>query len=219
SIPIHDWLKERFKKDTPLIYYGADFNKMPPGNNLSKWDLIGNDYILFVAMMVPDKGPDIILEAYSKLKTDKKLLMVGDTHYHKDFFNSLKLKYSTNTNIIFTGFQYGDSYKEYMSNAYIYAHPFRSDGTSPSLLQSLALGNCIVANSSEETSAAIENAGVLFERDSPDSMAEKLQYLLDNHELVEELRIKSKALARKKYDWDIIVSQYEKVFQDVLNRK
>lgn len=218
NIPIHDWLKERFNKDTPIIYYGVDFNKIPPGDNLSKWGLIGDDYILFVAMMVPDKGPDIILEAYSKLKTDKKLLMVGDTHYHRAYYSTLKEKYSNNKNIIFTGFQYGDAYKEYMSNAYIYSHPFRSDGTSPSLLQSLALGNCIVANSTEETSSAIENAGILFERDSPTSLAEKLQFLIDNPSLIFEYKIRSLALAKRKYNWEIIVDQYENVFHKVMNK-
>lgn len=219
NIPIHDWIKEKFNRNTPILYYGADFDKILPGENLFRWGLVGNDYILFVAMMVPDKGPDIILEAYSKLKTNIKLLMVGDTHYHKDFFNSLKLKYSNNANIIFTGFQYGNSYKEYMSNAYIYVHPFRSDGTSPSLLQSLALGNCIVANSSEETSAAIENAGVLFDRDSSISLGEKLQFLIDNPNLINEYKNKSLALAKRKYDWEDIVTQYENVFNNVLQSK
>ncbi|MCL5030754.1 MAG: glycosyltransferase family 4 protein [Bacteroidetes bacterium] len=216
NAPIHDWFKERFQKDTPLIYYGADFNKIPPGNNLSKWGLIGNDYILFVAMMVPDKGPDIILEAYSKLNTDKKLLMVGDTHYHKDYYYALKERYSDNPKVIFTGFQYGDAYREYMSNAYIYVHPFRSDGTSPSLLQSMALGNCIVANSAEETSAALEDGGILFEKDSPDSLAEKLQFLMDNPNLIIEYQSRSLSLAKRKYDWEEIVTQYENVFKNVI---
>lgn len=212
NVPISDWLLKEFRKKTPIIYYGADFNKVEPGDNLAKWGLKGDDYFLFVAMMVPDKGPDIILEAYSKLRSDKKLLMVGDTHYHKLFFSSLRERYAKNPNIIFTGFQYGNSYKEYMSNANIYVHPFRSDGTSPSLLQALAYGNCVVANSSGETIAAIEDAGVIFDRDSADSLAEKLQHLINKPEEIALYRHRSLKLARRKYDWDEIVKQYEDVF-------
>ena len=221
NIPIRDWILEKYKRDTPVIYYGGDFKKLPPGENLSRYGLKGNDYILFVAMMVPDKGPDIILEAYSKLKTDKKLLMVGDTKYSnfRGFFDGLREKYSSNPNIIFTGFSYGTAYKEFMSNAYIYAHPFRSDGTSPSLLQSMAYGNCIVANSSEETTAALQEGGYTFELNSPDSMAEKLQFLLDHPGEVESSKKKSLEVAKKMYDWEVITSQYEDVFRRILSEK
>lgn len=219
NLPIHDWLQERFNKRTAVIYYGADFKKIPPGENLAKWGLKGNDYILFVGMMVPDKGPDIILEAYTKIKTNLKLLMVGDTHYNKEFFNGLKNKYCKNSNIIFTGFQYGNSYREYMSNAYIYSHPFRSDGTSPSLLQGLAYGNCVVANSSPETKAALRGAGLLFTRDSLDSLAEILQYLIGNPGKVEAYRQKGLEMANKVYNWDIIVQQYEDIFYKAMKKK
>jgi glycosyltransferase involved in cell wall biosynthesis len=218
NILIHDWLKREYGKDTPVILYGADFENPPPGKNLAQWGLRGNDYILFVAMMVPDKGPDILLQAYSKLITNKKLLMVGDTPYYKDFFDGLKTKYGGNPNIIFTGFQYGDSYKEYMANAYIYAHPFRSDGTSPSLLQALALGNCVVANSVPETMAALQDGGLLFDRDCPDSLAEKLQYLVNNPEEAALLRSKAYAFATSTYNWDTIEQQYVDIFKKVLGQ-
>ncbi len=212
NIPMHNWFKKKYNKNTSLIFYGTDFNKVPPGEHLAKWRLKGNDYILFVAMMVPDKGPDIVLEAYSRIKTDKKLLMVGDTHYHKEFFTSLKTKYSGNPNIIFTGFQYGNSYKEFMSNAHIYVHPFRSDGTSPSLIQAMAYRNCILANDLAETKAALRDAGIMFSKNSSLSLAEKLQFLLSNPQLIEYYRNKSLEAARKFYDWENITDQYEVVF-------
>jgi glycosyltransferase involved in cell wall biosynthesis len=219
NIPIHQWFEEKFNKVTPVIYYGADFDKVPSGENLAKWGLKGNDYILFVGMMVPDKGPDIILEAYTKLKTDLKMLMVGDTHYHKAFLNDLKNKYSSNPNVIFTGFQYDLAYREFMSNAYIYTHPFRSDGTSPSLLQALAYGNCILANSSIETQTTLQDAGLFFARDSSDSLSEKLQYLIEHPNQVETFRMKAFKFAQKKYNWDVVVQQYEEVFYKLLYPK
>lgn len=215
NVPIREWIRNKYMRNSHLIFYGAETEKIPPGNYLAQFGLKGGDYLLFVAMMVPDKGPDLVLEAYSKLKTDKKLLMVGDTHTHIEYFNKLKYKYSQNKNIIFTGFQYGDSYREFMSNAYIYTHPFRSDGTSPSLLQALAFGNCIVANSSDETVAALEDAGILFERDSTDSMVNKLQFVLDRPYLIKEYREKALKLFEKKYQWDSVVSQYENVFKSL----
>ena len=218
NVPVHDWLVERFKRTTPLIFYGADFKKVPPGKNLAQWNLKGGDYILFVAMMVSDKGPDLILEAYAKTKTDKKLLMVGDTHYHREFFEDLKQRYAANPNIVFTGFQYGDSYKEYMSNAYIYAHPFRSDGTSPSLLQAMALGNCVLANGVPETIAALYDGGVVFERDSAASMAERLQYLLDNPEIVIRFKALALKVAEEHYNWERIADRYEHLFNEIVTK-
>ena len=106
-----------------------------------------------------------------------------------------------------------------MSNAYIYSHPFRSDGTSPSLLQGLAYGNCVVANSSPETKAALRGAGLLFTRDSLYSLAEILQYLIGNPGKVEAYRQKGLEMANKVYNWDIIVQQYEDIFYKAMKKK
>jgi len=215
NVPMNDWLKLKYGRNTPLIFYGADFEKIPPGNSLLKWGLKGDDYILFVGMMVSDKGPDLILEAYSKIKSDKKLVLIGDVHYRKEYFKYLKKKYENNPNIIFAGFQYGNAYKEFMSNAYIYVHPFRSDGTSPSLIQAMAFGKCILANDTTETKAALNDAGLTFIKDSAQSMAEKLQYLLETPKIVDAYQEKSLKIAKCIYNWDSIVIQYENVFEKI----
>jgi glycosyltransferase involved in cell wall biosynthesis len=86
----------------------------------------------------------------------------------------------------------------------------------------LAFGRCIIciiANSSRETIAALQNCGVLFKRNSAQSLAENLQHFIDNANKVEELGNKAFELAVKIYNWDIPSIQYEDVFCRVLKFK
>lgn len=218
NIPMQRWLKSKFNINTELIFYGADFNKPKKYPFLNKYGLNGYDYLLFVAMMVPDKGPDIILEAFSYIQTNIKLVMVGDTDYFKGYFNCLRKKYTNDRRIIFTGYQYGNAYKEFMAKAYIYIHPFRSDGTSPSLLQSMAYRNCIIASDLPETSSALSKCGVSFKPGNSKDLKEKIEFLLNNTEAVKHYRKLAFEYAKDNYNWEKITNQYIDVFTRVSSK-
>lgn len=42
-----------------------------------KWGLSAGSYILFLGRLVPEKRPELLIEAFKKLDTDKRLVIAG----------------------------------------------------------------------------------------------------------------------------------------------
>jgi len=72
-------------------------------NEIKKFGLNRNEYILFLARLVPEKGAHYLIEAYKKLRTDKKLVIAGGTSFSDDYVEKLNELAENNNNIIFTG--------------------------------------------------------------------------------------------------------------------
>ncbi|MFR6561958.1 MAG: glycosyltransferase [Eubacterium ventriosum] len=70
--------------------------------------------------MVPEKGLRYLVEAFKKVKTDKKLVIAGGSSDTDEFANELRKMAKDDDRIIFTGFVQGEELDELYSNAYVY---------------------------------------------------------------------------------------------------
>ena len=55
-----------------------------------KYGLEKDSYILFLGRLVPEKGLRYLIEAFKKVKTDKKLVIAGGSSDTEEFTNDLK---------------------------------------------------------------------------------------------------------------------------------
>lgn len=84
-----------------------------------KYGLEKDSYILFLGRLVPEKGLRYLIEAFKKVKTDKKLVIAGGSSDTEEFTNDLKKMTENDRRILFTGFIRGQELDEIYSNAYI----------------------------------------------------------------------------------------------------
>lgn len=210
NIPVQKIYKDRYNKDTVYIPYGADLSTIEGEEALKKYGLEKRKYILFVGGIIPDKGVHILVKAFEKIDTDMKLCIIGDTPYFSEY--KKEVMSTKDKRIIFTGYLYGKPYRQILQNAYLYVHPLLADGTSPSLLQSMAAGNCIVASALPETSYVIGDAGIKFEPGNIEELSKILKNLIDNPDLVEKMRKKARKRTEEFFTWDLIAEQHKKVY-------
>ena len=59
-----------------------------PGIIKEKYELDKENYILFLARIVPEKGLDYLIDAYKKINTDMKLVIAGGASHTNDYYNS-----------------------------------------------------------------------------------------------------------------------------------
>ena len=107
-----------------------------------KYGLEKDSYILFLGRLVPEKGLRYLIEAFKKVKTDKKLVIAGGSSDTEEFTNDLKKMTENDRRILFTGFIRGQELDEIYSNAYIYTLPSDLEGMPLSLLEAMSYGNC-----------------------------------------------------------------------------
>ena len=181
------------------------------------YGLRGDDYIFFAARFVPEKGAHYLIEAFSKLNTDKKLVIAGDGVLGDSYAE--KLKKHASENIIFPGFVRGSLLQEFLSNAWLYVLPSEIEGLSTGLLEALSYGNCVLVSDIEENLEAIGPAGYTFKNKSVDDLALQMNYLLDNADIVREYKVKARDYSNEMYSWEVVTDQFESLYTSLLSRR
>lgn len=186
----------------------------PVPSALKKWNLSPNEYIFYVGRFVPENAIDLLIHSFKRLKTDKKLVIVGDAPYADAFKKSLYELAADDERIVFTGYAFGNDYAELSANAYVYVQPAGIDGTRPALLDQMGFGNCVLVRNSTVNMEVIGDCGSFFDKDRmEDSLCEVMQQLVDNGEMVEGYRKKVTSRIENYYNWEWVTSFYEELFQ------
>ncbi len=177
-----------------------------------RFGLEGNDYILFLARIVPEKGAHYLIEAYNQLKTDKKLVIAGGDSHAESYMQLIRHYAEENSNIILTGFVQGLILEELFSNAYVFVLPSDIEGMAISLLEAMSYGNCCLVSDIPENVEVVEDKAVTFEKSNIDSLRSKLKFLIENYDIVQQYRTVSSDYICKKYSWDDVVDKTVQVY-------
>jgi len=215
SIFIRKYYLEKFNQDSVFIPYGAPTQKVKTKAVLEKFNVQPGKYILYVSRLEPENNALAVVQAFEKVKTDLNLVIVGDAPYSTEYIRQLKS--TSDPRIIFTGYVFGQGYREFQSNAYFYVQATEVGGTHPALLEGMGYGNCVLANDVPEHREVLHQAGIYFNVKDVDSLREKMQYLIDNPEVVADHRQRAVKRILEAYTWDRITESYEELFEKMIS--
>ncbi|RMF69876.1 MAG: glycosyltransferase family 1 protein [Calditrichaeota bacterium] len=207
---IQKYYLKKFKKDSTFIPYGSPIGVVETREVLDRFDLKPRNYVLYVSRLEPENNAHLVVKAFEKVKTDLKCVIVGDAPYNGDYIRELKK--TRDPRIIFTGYVFGQGYRELQSNAYFYVQGTEVGGTHPALLEGMGHGNCVLANNVPEHREVLGDCGLYFNARKNGDLVEKMQYLLDHPEVVEEYREKAVERVRTNYSWEKVAQDYEDLF-------
>lgn len=211
---VQEYFEREYNRKTSFIPNGVNKPKIIEANIITrKYQLKKGDYILFLGRIVPEKGIGYLIDAFSNVKTEKKLVIAGGSSDTNLYYNSLKEKTKDNENILFTDFVNGRELEELYSNAYVYCLPSDLEGMPLSLLEAMSYGNCCLTSDIDECLEVIEDKGVVFKKADASSLKDKLQYLLDNEDIVKKYQINAQKFIMSKYNWDNIVDETVKLYE------
>lgn len=198
----YDYFKETYNRETVIIHNGINRPELKEAELImEKYGLEKDGYISVVSRLTAEKGIHYLIDAYKKVKTDKKLVIAGDTSDTDNYVKMLKEKADGNPDIIFTGFISGDILSEIYSNAYINVLPSDLEGMSLCLLESLAYKNVLLCSDIPENTSVAEDRAVYFKKGNISDLAEKLQNLCDDPDFVEKFRDGVDEFILSKYSW------------------
>ncbi len=210
---------EKYHKESTMIPYGATIGSVPSFNSLKRFNLERKSYILYVSRLEPENNAHIVIEAFKQVNTKKKLVILGDAPYAVAYKRHLKKIASTDDRIVFTGFVFGEGYKEFQSHAYCYIQATEVGGTHPALVEAMAFGNCVIANGTPENIEVVGEAGLIYEKNDVDSLREKLQTLIDHEDICRSYGQKAQERAKEKYSWQMVVDRYESLLLDTIKKR
>jgi glycosyltransferase involved in cell wall biosynthesis len=201
--------------DSALITYGIREMDASGHEWLDRFGLQPRDYVLFVGRLVPENNIHHLIRAFEQTRTSKKLVIVGDDPWEKDYVRGLKS--TKDPRVIFTGGVYDQGYAQLQSNAYLFALPDEVGGTHPALVEAMGFGNCVLVNDTASNLEVIGDAGFSYRgSEGAQDLTVHLQKLLDSPELVEKFRIKAAERARANYRWEAVVRDHLDLYRSVL---
>src|SRR5262245_62755198 len=206
---IQEYYLARHRAISTMIAYGAEIERRPDPM-VRRWRVEPNRYVLYVSRLEPENNAHLVIEAFKRVRTAHKLLIVGDAPYARDYINDLKARARRDKRIVFTGSVFGRDYRTLQQNAYCYVHATEVGGTHPALLEAMGFGNCVLTLSAPENIEAVGDAGILYTDEN--DLAEKLQRVLRDGSQVHSYRNRAQARVQEMYDWNYVVDRYEDLF-------
>mgnify|MGYP004485489343 FL=1 len=195
-----DYFKETYGRETKIIPNGIDRPQIRKAKGITEaFGLHKDEYICVISRLTAEKGIHYLIAAYNRIKTDKKLVIAGDTSDTDDYVAHIKEMAAGNKNIIFTGFVSGKMLDELYSNAYAACLPSDIEGMSLSLLEALAYKNALICSDIPENTAVAEDKAIYFKRGNVDDLLVKLKELCDNEQIRNDLRKDTDEFILKKY--------------------
>jgi len=207
---IQEYYLARHNAPSTMIAYGSEVERRPDREMVRKWRVEPNRYVLYVSRLEPENNAHLVIEAFKKVRTAYRLLVVGDAPYAEHYIKDLKARARGDKRIIFTGFVFGQDYRALQQNAYCYVHATEVGGTHPALLEAMGYGNCVLTLATPENVEVVGDAAVPYADEF--DLTEKLQRVLRDGSLVHAYRHRAQVRIRSHYDWDRVVDQYEQLF-------
>jgi len=206
---------QKFGAAITLSTYGIRERKPVAKRYLTRFGLVEREYVLFVGRLVPENNVHLLVAAYEGVRTNKKLVIVGDDPWGKKYVGSVKG--TRDPRIIFTGGIYGDGYEELQQQAYMFVLPDEVGGTHPSLVEAMGFGNCVLVNDTESNLDVIGDCGFSYRgSEGCRDFRKQLQFLIDNPSLVQEYRGRALRRACATYNWETVVRQHQDLYSRLL---
>jgi glycosyltransferase involved in cell wall biosynthesis len=138
---VQEYYRARYGAPTNYIAYGAEPMTVAPGRYLAQYGLTPGRYVLFVGRLVPENCAHHLVEAFQALATDFRCVIIGDAPYAAAYIRELRA--TSDPRVVFTGYLFGEGYRELASNAYCFVETSEVGGTHPALLDTAATGSAM----------------------------------------------------------------------------
>jgi glycosyltransferase involved in cell wall biosynthesis len=213
---IQDYYRTRYDHPTTMIAYGAEVQRTLDRAAVRRWGVEPNRYVLYVSRLEPENNAHLVIEAFRRVRTPHKLVVVGDAPYAHEYIRSLKESGRRDPRIIFTSFVFGDAYRTLQQNAYCYVHATEVGGTHPALVEAMGFGNCVLTLATPENVEVVGDAGITW-ADAAD-LESKLRAVLRDGGMVAAYRQRAQRRVGRHYDWERVVDLYENLFARMAGR-
>ena len=222
---ISEWLEKRarnygFKGRVDLVPNGTNLTRKQENKKTRKQE--NEKVILTVSRLVKKNGVEDLIKASKLLNCQiAKLLIVGDGPL-REKLEKIAEDLGVKDKVIFAGEVKFDELGNYYELADVFCRPSLSEGFGNVFVEAMAHELPVVATPVGGIVDFLKDRETGFECEvqNPASIAEKLNYILDENNKIEVEKIISQAkkMVEEKYTWDKIASQMNEIFNELINK-
>lgn len=175
-------------------------------------------YMLFLGRLVPEKRPDLLVDAFSALNAPGwKLVLAGGVSDTKSFTSQLLEKVANNPNIVFAGELRGQRLWEIVRGAGLFVLPSDVEGLPLAMLEAMQEGIPVVASDIPPHKQLISGGrGKLFEAGNLTSCIRTLDWSIHHPQELAAMAVNAKRHVQLNYSWNHITSETLKLYKTLL---
>ncbi|HWD00823.1 MAG TPA: glycosyltransferase, partial [Candidatus Sulfopaludibacter sp.] len=206
---IAQYYREKYRRDSVMIPYGAEVGTVATGGVLAKLGLEPQKYFLYVSRMEPENNGLLVREAFERVATDLKLALIGDAPYAADYV--AKVRDTSDPRVVIPGAIYGEGYGELGSHCFAYIQATEVGGTHPALIEAMGRGALTLYLDTPENAEVAGGAGLPF---THENLTEVMQGVLEMSEEEHECwRARARERVQSRYSWEAVTDAYEKLLE------
>lgn len=168
-------------------------------------------YILFVGRLVSEKGVDILIDAYRRLNTETKLVLIGakEPAYH----------YKSAGNImVIENAPYSLITEAYQNCRFAIFPSIWPDPCPTAVFEAMSYKKAIITSSAGGFTDAVLDGetGILVPPNEAEALANAMNYLLENPQVADKMGQKGYERWRQNFTDKVVVSKIEKLYHSLL---
>jgi glycosyltransferase involved in cell wall biosynthesis len=176
-------------------------------------------YILFLGRLVPEKRPDLLIEAFRALKpAGWKLVLAGGISDTRSFAAQLLDKVASDQDILFAGELQRSRLWEIVRGAGLFVLPSDVEGLPLAMLEAMREGIPVLASNIPAHQQLIsDRQGMLFTAGNLDSCISSLDWAINHPIEMAAMAKNAQRYVQLQYSWDHITSETLKLYTTIVN--
>ncbi|MBW4594428.1 MAG: glycosyltransferase family 4 protein [Brasilonema angustatum HA4187-MV1] len=176
-------------------------------------------YIVFLGRLVPEKCPDLLVDAFTALNPPGwKLVLAGGVSDTKSFTSQLLQKVANNPNIVFAGELRGQRLWEIVRGAGLFVLPSNLEGLPLAMLEAMQEEIPVVASDIPPHKQLISGGrGKLFEAGNLSSFIDTLDWAIHHPQELRAMAVHAKRHVQLNYSWDHITNETLKLYTTLIS--
>lgn len=221
---IVDYYKATYGLDAALLPNGIHVTAdqfTPCRKTLDRFGLRAGGYLVMVSRLVPEKRHQDAIAAFARVKTDRKLVIVGEGNLSNDYVESIKAQASSDPRVIFTGQQKGEALQTLFRCAAAYVTGSELEGLPSSLLECMERGVCPIVSRIPphvEVTSPVADYDFSFAVGDVAMLTRHMERAIAAPDHVATLATRARAFVRANYAWPVLAARTIELYRDVLDR-
>ena len=215
-------LANGYNKPIDVIYHGVNeifkpknFFSLTLLEEVRKKFNLPEKYILFVGRLNVRKNIYNLLKAISILKSDLKLIIVGEKDWKMFDIQKLIDELNIRNKIVFTGRVNDEELLAIYAMSNVFVFPSFAEGFGLPPLEAMASGIPIIVSNNTSIPEICGEAGHYINPNDPYDIASKLKYVLSNEEIIKQ-KIEIGLNRSKKFQWSKSVDQIINLCENII---
>jgi glycosyltransferase involved in cell wall biosynthesis len=172
-------------------------------------------YMVFLGRLVPEKCPDLLIQAFKKLQPQGwKLVLVGGASDTISYASTLLRMKGDSEDIVFTGKLQGSELAEVMRGSGLFVLPSSLEGMPLALLEAMQEGIPVITSDIPPLKSLIgQERGLLFEEGNLTSLMQALQWATQYPEVMTKMARNAQNYVKQHHTWEVITEAHLNLYE------